>query len=155
MSIATPLSPADRMAHEAASHVTWRARERYLADQSANGHIGTTGGRLLADVSGPAQIEVTVDYVTPVSPAGVAYLIVTGLDRQGTALVVIDGCHRAEAVQWMDARYTSLQGRAVTLFGQPGLDLRRNTASPVAEHGKTKDKLPERPRGPHPYPTAV
>lgn len=23
------------------------------------------------------------------------------------------------------------------------------------EHGKTKDKLPERPRGPHPYPTAV
>lgn len=23
------------------------------------------------------------------------------------------------------------------------------------DHGKTKDKLPERPRGPHPYPTAV
>lgn len=23
------------------------------------------------------------------------------------------------------------------------------------EHGRTKDKLPERPRGPHPYPTAV
>lgn len=122
------MSPADLLAHEAASHVTWRARERYLAAQSANGHIATTGGRLLADVSGPAQIEVTVDYVTPVSPDGVAYLIVTGLDRQGTALVVIDGCHRAEAVRWMDERYASLQGRATTLFGQPGLDLRQYAA---------------------------
>jgi hypothetical protein len=146
------MSRIDRAAHDEASYVSWRAREKYLRTQSANGRIRTAGDRLLADMTGrPVQIEVTVEYVTPVSPDGVAYLIVTGLDRQGTALVVVDGQDRGEAVDWMTRDYASLLGMATTLFGQPGLDLRRATiAAPAAEHEKAKEpRLPQRPRGPH------
>lgn len=141
MSTATPTQPSmsriDRLAHDEASYVSWRARENYLRNQSANGRIRTAGDQLLADMAGrPVQIEVTVEYVTPVSPDGVAYLIVTSLDRQGTALVIIDGQDRGEAVDWMTRDYASLLGTATTLYGQPALDLRRAALASSVEYAK-------------------
>ncbi|MEV0220851.1 hypothetical protein [Streptomyces sp. NPDC050704] len=177
MSTATPLSPADRLAHDAASHVTWRARERYLADRAANGRIRTAGGLWLADRAGHiVDIEVTVEYVSPVSPDGDVFLILRSLDGTGMALAMTDASERPDALSWMDRSLVSLFARATTLFGQPAIDLRRataihgsvtaNTASLpqaavdamrsvertfVAEHDKAKEPtLPQHLRGPHP-----
>jgi hypothetical protein len=123
-----PMSPADRLAHDSATHVTWRARENYLRGLNVNGRIRTAGDQLLADMASRwALIEVTVEYVSPVAPDGTIVLVVAGRDRQGEALVQIDAQDRAEALDWMDRDYASLLGKATVLYGQPALDLRRAT----------------------------
>jgi hypothetical protein len=125
---ATPMSAADRLAHDASTHVTWRARENYLRGLNVNGRIRTAGDQLLADMAGRwALIEVTVEYVSPVAPDGTIVLVVAGRDRQGEALVQMDAQDRAEALDWMDRDYASLLGKATVLYGQPALDLRRAT----------------------------
>ncbi|MEU0818908.1 hypothetical protein [Streptomyces mirabilis] len=125
---ASEMSPADRMAHDDSTHVTWRAREKYLRGLNVNGHIRTAGDRLLANMAGRwALIEVTVEYVSPASPDGAIVLVVAGRDRRGEALVQMDSQDRAEALDWMDRDYASLLGQATVLYGQPALDLRRAT----------------------------
>lgn len=125
---ASEMTPADRLAHDSASHVTWRAREKYLRGLNVNGRIRTAGDQMLADMAGRwALIEVTVEYVSPVAPDGSVVLVVAGRDRQGEALVQMDAQDRAEALDGMDRDYASLLGKATVLYGQPALDLRRVT----------------------------
>lgn len=127
---ASGMSSADRLAHDASTHVTWRAREKYLRGLNVNGRIRTAGDQLLAGMAGRwALIEVTVEYVSPVSPDGTIVLVVAGRDRQGEALVQMDAQDRAEALDWMDREYASLLGMATALYGQPTLDLRRATVT--------------------------
>lgn len=130
----TSLSPADAAAHAAASHVvSWSTRETYLRNVGANGLIPTCGGLPIGQrINHWAYIDVTVEYVSPVSPDGVAYLVLASLDGQGKALAVVDGHERPDADGWMYRDYVTLYGRAVSLFGQPALDMRRSTFEAVA-----------------------
>lgn len=123
---------ADRLAHEQSSHVTWPAREKFFRALGLNGRIRTAGDQLLADRAGEwADIEVTVEYVSPVAPDGSVYLIVAGLDGAGRALAVTDASERADATAWMYRDLVSLLGKATSLYGQPGIDLRRATFEAV------------------------
>ncbi|MGW4603705.1 hypothetical protein ACWENS_10590 [Streptomyces sp. NPDC004532] len=127
------MSLSDVIAHQQASHVTWRARERFLRSLAVNGRIPTAGDQLLADRAGHwAGVEVTVAYVSPVSPDGDVYLIVSSLDGAGRALAVIDGSEQADAYDWQLQTSISLVGRAIEIFDQPGIDLRRSTVQAVA-----------------------
>lgn len=120
---------ADRLAHEASSHVSWRAIEARLRETNANGRILTAGEAWIGDRVGHiADIEVTVEYVSPVSPDGDVFLVLRSLDRTGTALAVTDAAERPDALGWMDRSIVRLTARATLLFGQPAIDLRRNTA---------------------------
>lgn len=122
------LSFTDILAHEQSSHVTWPARVKFFRNLGLNGRIRTAGDQLLADQAGEwASVEVTVEYVSPVSPDGDVYLIVAGLDGAGRALAVTDASERGDAASWMYRDLVSLLGKATTLHGQPGIDLRRAT----------------------------
>ncbi|GAP46905.1 hypothetical protein [Streptomyces azureus] len=126
------LSLADRLAHEAATHISWSSRERYLRNVGANGLIPTAGGEMLADRMGHfAHIEVIVDFVSEVSPDGDVLLVVTSLDGTGRALAMVDAVDRADALEWM-YHIASLHGRVTTLLGQPGLDMRRAAIEKVS-----------------------
>ncbi|MCX4697018.1 hypothetical protein [Streptomyces sp. NBC_01373] len=70
--------------------------------------------------------------MSPVSPDGHAFLVLVSLDGRGKALAVVDGHERADAAGWMYRDYVTLYGRAVSLFGQPALDMRRSTFEAVA-----------------------
>lgn len=123
------LSLHDTLAHAEASHVTWRAREMFLRGLPIDGRIRTAGEQLLADQAGQwAEIEVTVEYVSPVSPDGEVFLIVEDPNRTGRALAVTDATELGDAHSWMYRNRVSLFGKATSLFGQPGIDLRRATA---------------------------
>jgi hypothetical protein len=125
---APTLSFTDILAHEQSSHITWPARVKFFRRLDLNGRIRTAGDQLLADQVGEwASIEVTVEYVSPVSPDGDVYLIVAGLDGAGRALAVTDASERGDAASWMYRDLVSLLGKAATLHGQPGIDLRRAT----------------------------
>jgi hypothetical protein len=120
------MSLHDVLAHEASTHVTWRARERFLRELPLNGDIRTAGEQLLSEQTGRwAAIEVAVEYVSPIAPDGSIYLVVASPDGAGRALAVTDGSQAADAHDWMLRDRVSLFGRAATLFGQPGIDLRR------------------------------
>lgn len=120
---------ADRLAHESASHVTWRAREMFLRSLHLDGRIPTAGGRLLADAAGHwADVEVTVEYVSPVSPGGEVFLVIEDPNGTGRALAVTDATEYTDAHAWMYRERVSLFGKAISLFGQPAIDLRRATA---------------------------
>ncbi|NUP18387.1 MAG: hypothetical protein HOZ81_20345 [Streptomyces sp.] len=124
------MSLADVAAHEAASHVVaWRTRENFLRGLVLDGDIRTAGGQQLASQSGHwADITVTVDYVSPVSPDGEIFLVIADPHGTGRALAVTDASELASARAWMYRDDVSLFGKAVKLLGQPGIDLRRATA---------------------------
>jgi hypothetical protein len=127
------LSFTDVLAHEQSSHVTWPARTKFFRNLDLNGRIRTAGDQLLADQVGEwASVEVTVEYVSPVSPDGDVYLIVAGLDGAGRALAVTDASERGDAASWMYRDLVALLGKATVLHGQPGIDLRRATFEAVA-----------------------
>lgn len=117
---ATPLSPADRAAHDEATYVRRPARTTFAAD----GQIVTDSGKMLVDELGDMPlVVVTVEHVSPVRD-GVVYATARGLNG-GTALLVLDAQDHAEAVGWMARGAVRLVGTASLVLGQPGLDLRR------------------------------
>lgn len=123
------VSLADTIAHAEASHVTWRAREMFLRGLALNGLIPMAGGRTLAEAVGHwADVEVTVEYVSPASPDGEVFLVIEGLNGTGRALAVTDATELTAAHAWMFRDSVSLFGKATSLFGQPAIDLRRATA---------------------------
>lgn len=127
------MSLTDVLAHHEASHVTWRGREIFLRGLALNGRIATAGDQMLAEQAGHwAHVEVTIEYVSPVSPAGDVYLIIASPYGTGRALAVVDAAQHAEAHDWMLQDSASLFGRAIELFGQPGIDLRRSAFEAVA-----------------------
>lgn len=123
------MSLHDTLAHAESSHVTWRARERFLRGLGLDGSIRTAGYQVLADQAGRwAEVEVTVDYVSPVSPDGEVFLVIADPHGTGRALAVTDASELATAHSWMYRDDVSLFGKGAELFGQPGIDLRRATA---------------------------
>ncbi|NUS89389.1 MAG: hypothetical protein HOY75_43490 [Streptomyces sp.] len=123
------MSLADTIAHAEASHVTWRARENFLRGLALNGLIPTAGGRALVESTGHwAEVEVTVEYVSPASPDDEVFLVIEERNGTGRALAVTDASELAAAHAWMYCDSASLFGKVIELFGQPGIDLRRATA---------------------------
>ena len=115
------------------SAFSWPDRLRYLASVDADGDVPTVHGTRLATDINPdtgrpweaAFVEVTVHYVSPVSPDDTVFLIVDGADGRGRALVIADGQDHAECEGWLYGHKVTLAGRRTELFGAVGLDIRR------------------------------
>ena len=106
---------------------TVEARERYLSHLNADGHVRTDHGKWLAEEIGTHLfvVDVRVDYVSP-AVGDILYATMTAADGTGKALIIADAQDLDEAEGWM-GRTVNLAGRATLLFGQPAIDLRRNT----------------------------
>ncbi len=111
---------------------TPEARERYLSHLNADGRVRTDASKWLADEVGEAVfvVDVLVDYVSPVV-GDVIYGTMTAADETGKALLIADAQDLVEAGGWM-GRTVTLAGRAIRLFGQPAIDLRRGTIGGAA-----------------------
>ncbi|MFE6126753.1 hypothetical protein ACFQ6Q_00550 [Streptomyces sp. NPDC056437] len=100
-------------------------REQYLRSLDADGRIPTDSGKDLVDEIGQLVfVTVRLDSLSP-AVGGVCYATISGLDDTGKAVMVLDAEDHAAALEWMSRGSADLIGQATTLFGQPGLDLRR------------------------------
>ena len=117
--------------------LSWADRMKYLASVNADGDVPTLfNTRLASDINPDTNlpwahtyIEVSVHYVSPISPEDTVYLVVDGADGRGRALVIADGQDLAECEGWMYRQTVRLAGRRTELLGTVGLDIRR---TPVA-----------------------